>query len=172
MCIPGPEISYSVLYTVHSSPKETQLFWSCQSFGEECRSVISGPNVISTMLLTTICQKPHSKIPHRSHTVIRHLSASHPWNFTKMDASRQFESCLSFLEECMAENLEQYNISTYPPGNNMQKTPLKNPHGCLAILKWLSTCHLRKIFKLTKSSNLLRHGLRILVTILEPVDIF
>ena len=28
-------------------------FWSCLSFGEECRSVHFGPNVISTMLLVT-----------------------------------------------------------------------------------------------------------------------
>ncbi len=85
-----------------------------------------GPNVISTMLLRTICQKPHSKIPHRSRTVIRYLSASRRVNFTKLDASRQFKSCLSFLEECMLENVELCNISTNPPGNNMQKTPFKN----------------------------------------------
>ena len=119
------------LPTAHSSPKETQLFWSCPSFGEECRSVNLGPNVISEMLLITICRKPHLKIPHRSRTVIKHLSASHHWNFTRLDASRQFESCLSFLEECMSENLGLHNISTNPLGNNMQKTPLK-------ISSWLS----------------------------------
>ncbi len=31
---------------LHSSPKETQLFWSCRCFGEECRSVNFGPNFI------------------------------------------------------------------------------------------------------------------------------
>ena len=46
----------------------------------------------------------------------------------------------------------------------------KIPYGCLTILK--CSCHLGKIFKLTKSSNLLRHGLRMLVTIFEPFDIF
>ncbi len=82
---------------VHSSPKETQLSWSCLSLGEECRSVNFGPNLICTLLLATICQKPHSKIPHHSCTVMRHLSTSHCWNFTKLDASSKFESCLSFL---------------------------------------------------------------------------
>ena len=42
---------------IHSSPKETQLFWSCFSFGEECSLVNFGPNIISTILLITICQK-------------------------------------------------------------------------------------------------------------------
>ncbi len=78
------------------------------------------------MLLVTICKKPHTKIPYRYRTVIRHLRASHRWNFTNLDASRQFESCLSFLEECMSQNLELYTISTHLPGNNMQKTPFKN----------------------------------------------
>ena len=40
--------------TIHSSPKETQLFLSCLSFGEECRSVKFGPNIIFTMLLVPI----------------------------------------------------------------------------------------------------------------------
>ncbi len=35
------------LVVLHSSPKKTQLFWSCLSFGEECRSVNFGPNFIS-----------------------------------------------------------------------------------------------------------------------------
>ncbi len=56
-----------------------------------------GPNVSSTMLLITICQNSHSKIPHRSCTVIRYLSAHRRKNFTKLNASRQFESCLSFF---------------------------------------------------------------------------
>ncbi len=70
---------------IHSSPKETQLFWSCLSFGEECRSVNFGPNFICTLLLVTICPKTHSKIPHRYRTVRGHLSTSHsckehfPW---------------------------------------------------------------------------------------------
>ncbi len=102
---------------VHSSPKETQLFWSCLSFREECRSVNFGPNVISAILLITIGQKPHSQIPHRSRTVIKHLSTSHRWNFTKLDASRQFGSCLSFLEEFMSENLHLHNIWHFSTGS-------------------------------------------------------
>ncbi len=85
-----------------------------------------GPNVIFTMLLVPICQRPHSKIPHHSRTVIRHLSTSHCQNFTKLDASSKFESCLSFWEECMSENLGLYNIFMNSPGNNMQKTHFKN----------------------------------------------
>ena len=42
---------------VHSSPKERQLSRGCLSFEEECRSVNFWPNVISTMLLVTICKK-------------------------------------------------------------------------------------------------------------------
>ncbi len=80
---------------LHSSPKETQL-WSCLSCGEECRSVKVGPNVIVTLLLVPICQKPHFKISHRTRSVIRHLSTSHCWNSTKLEASSKFESCLSF----------------------------------------------------------------------------
>ena len=48
----------------------------------------------------------------------------------------------------------------------------KIPHGCLTMLRCLSTCHHGKIIKLTKSTNFPRHGLRILVTISEPFDIF
>ncbi len=92
-------------FHLHSSPKETQLFWSCLSFEEECMSVNFEPNVISIMLPVTICQKPHSKIPHHSRTVRGHLSTSHCWNFTKLVASSKLERCLSFWEECMSENL-------------------------------------------------------------------
>ncbi len=57
------------IHDIHSSPKETQLFWSCLSFGEECRSVNFGPNFICILFLVTNCQKPHSKIPQCSRTV-------------------------------------------------------------------------------------------------------
>ena len=48
----------------------------------------------------------------------------------------------------------------------------KTPHCYLTILKSLSKSNLGKIIKLTKSSNLPRQGLRILVTSSEPSDIF
>ncbi len=55
----------------------------------------------------------------------------------------------------------------------MQKTPFKNyiwlSHN-LEMFEYRSRP--KKIIKLTKSSNLLRHGLRILATISEPFDIF
>ena len=79
------------LYWMYTLPQK-KLFWSCLSFRDECRSVTFGPNVISAVLLITICQNPHCKIRHRSRTVIKHLSASHGWNFTKLDASKQFPS--------------------------------------------------------------------------------
>ncbi len=93
---------------IHSSPKETQLFWSCLSFWEECRSMKFWPKINCTILLIPICKKPHSKIPHRSHTVIRHQSASHCSNFTKLNASSKFKSCLSFWEECMKSGVIQH----------------------------------------------------------------
>ncbi len=101
-----------------------------------------GPNFICTFLLVTICQKPHSKIPHRSRTVRGHLSTSHSCNFTKLDASSEIERCLSFWEECMSENLGLHNITTNSPGNNMQKTPFKNS-------SWLS--HNFKMFEYMSS---------------------
>ncbi len=48
----------------------------------------------------------------------------------------------------------------------------KTPHRYLTILKCLNKSHLGKIINLTKSSNLLRQGLGILVTISEPCDLF
>ena len=35
-----------------------------------CRSVNFGPNVIFILLLITICQEPHSKVPHRPLTCV------------------------------------------------------------------------------------------------------
>ena len=153
--------------SIHSSPKETQLFWSCLPFGEECRLVNFGPNVISTMLLITICQKTHFKMSSPFPYSHKTSECKSPLKFNKTgntihrtsffyelqwgsrfsifsmifnpisdqrkkmfgglnwkpDASSQFESWLSFLKECMSENLGLYNMSTNPPGNNMQKTP-------------------------------------------------
>ena len=126
----------------YSSPKEMQRFWSCLSFGEKCRSVKFGPNFIFTMLLVPICPKPHSKIPHRSCTVIRHLSTSQRWNFTKLDASSKFESCFSFWEECMLENLGLNNIFGNSPDNNMEKTPFKNSSSVscnVKMFEWMSS---------------------------------
>ena len=101
-----------------------------------------------------MCQKPHSKIPHRSNTVIRHLSASHPRNFTKLDASRQIESCLSVLEESMSENLGLYNIPTNSPGNNMQKTPFKNSSWLSQNLKMFEYMSSRKNLPIDKVQEL------------------
>ena len=49
---------------LHSSPKETQLFWGCLSFGEECRSVNFRPNFINTILLVfcKLLSRPFHKI--------------------------------------------------------------------------------------------------------------
>ncbi len=132
--------------SIYTIPQK-KLFWSSLSFGEECRSVTFVPNHIFTMFLVPICQKPNSKISHHSCTVARHLSTRHRWNFTKLDASYKFESCLSFYEECMSENLHKFSWQ-----NNMQKTPLKVPHHCLTILKCLSKSHIGKIMILTKST--------------------
>ena len=51
--------SESTCINIHSSPKETQLFCSCLSFGEKCRSVNFRPSLISTIFLVTICHKTH-----------------------------------------------------------------------------------------------------------------
>ncbi len=86
---------------LHSSPKEMQLFWSCLSFGEECRSVNFGPNINCTLLLVTIRQKPHSKIPHHSRTVGGHLSTSYTCNFTtlpKCNIKKKYGICISCNE--------------------------------------------------------------------------
>ncbi len=40
---------------VHSSPKETQVFQSCISFGEDCMSLNLESYIISTMLLVGNC---------------------------------------------------------------------------------------------------------------------
>ncbi len=89
---------------LHSSPKETQVFCSCLSLGEECTSFNFIPKVICRMLLVTICQRPHFKIPHDSRTVIRCLSTSHHRKITKLDSSSKFGSCISFWEECISVN--------------------------------------------------------------------
>ncbi len=141
-------------FHLHSSPKETQLFWSCLSFEEECMSVNFEPNVISIMLPVTICQKPHSKIPHHSRTVRGHLSTSHCWNFTKLVASSKLERCLSFWEECMSENLGLHNITTNAPGNNMQKTPFKNSAWLSHNLKMFEYMSSRKNHQIDKFQQL------------------
>ncbi len=155
---------------LHSSPKET--FLRLPFLGEECRSVNFGPNIISTMLLVTIWQKPHSKT-HRSHTVIRHLSTSHHSNFTKLDSSSKFVSCLAFWEKCISVNLGLYKISQVLLITICKRPHSKIPHGCLTILKCLSTSQLRKIIKsANKSSKLPRHGLTKLVPKSELFNIF
>ena len=101
-----------------------------------------GPHFICTLLLVTICQKPHSQIPYHSRTVRGDLSTSHSCNFTKLDASSKTERCLSFWEECMSENLRSHKITTNSPDNNMQKTPFENS-------SWLS--HNFKMFEYMSS---------------------
>ena len=108
---------------IHSSPKETLLLRSCISFGEECRSVNFWRNVISAMFFVPICQKPHPEISHNYHTLIRCLSTSHRRKITKLYSSSKFESCRSFLDECVSGILGSYII---PPG--LLLTTCKRPH--------------------------------------------
>ena len=137
------------------------MHWKKYTLPQKKRNFSKVPNAIFTMLLVPILQKHHSKIPHSSHTVIRHLSSSHRCNFTKLDASSKFESCLSFGEECMLEKKKlRILLATI-----FKRPHSKTPHHYLTILKCLSTSHLWKIIKLTTSSNSPRRGLRILVTV-------
>ena len=64
-----------------------------------------GPNVISATLLMTLCQKPHSKIPHRSRTVIS-LGGHDLGSLTLVQGHHKKsgnESCVSFGEVCICE---------------------------------------------------------------------
>ncbi len=88
-----------------------QLFWSCLSFGEECRSVNFESNVIST-----ICETLHSHIPYHLCVVMRHLSTSHCWNFTILDSSTLKVTFLFGKSVCLI-NLRLYNIWYFSMGS-------------------------------------------------------
>ncbi len=123
---------------IHSSPKETQLFWSCLSFGEECAPFNFRPKVICRMLLVAICQRPHSQIPHGSCTLKICLSTSRHRKITKLGSSSKFGSCISFWEECISVNHGSYNISPVHLVTTCKKAPFKNS-------SWLS--HNLKMFE-------------------------
>ncbi len=105
-------LTHCIWQSLYSLPKKN-LFLCCISFGEECRSVNFGPNIISAMLLVPIYQKSHPKIPYSYHTLIRCLSTSHCRKITKVESFSKFRSCLSFLDYCILGDLGSYII---PPG--------------------------------------------------------
>ncbi len=73
---------------LHSSPKETQLFWCCLSFGEECRSVNFGPNVTP-----------------KSISLGGHVSGSLTLVQGHHEKSGN-QSCVSFGEECTHSDIK------------------------------------------------------------------
>ncbi len=70
--------------------------------------------------------------------------------YTHFQKKRSMESCIYFWEECRWMNFVVYFIFANALGNNVQKTCPKIVHGCLAILRSLSTGKTTKIHSLRK----------------------
>ncbi len=69
------------------------------------------------------------------------------------EETQHFRSYLSFGKECIPVNLELYIISTMLMVKTCQKPHCKIDHGCLTILKCLSTSYIGEIVKLNSSRN-------------------
>ncbi len=103
---------FNLLSVVHSSSKETQLFWTHFSCWPWVTGPDSGSCTFCQMVLRVTRKKPRCDIPHGSLSILTCLSTCHFGLMTKQLKSNYNQCklgifskwCISFGQECMVLN--------------------------------------------------------------------